>query len=65
LTAAKLDQPLQAKACPANPVAKEYALGKDFNLTGTPAIVMPDGELLPGYLSPGMLAQHLRERQAK
>jgi thiol:disulfide interchange protein DsbC len=65
LTAAKLDQPLQAKACPANPVAKEYALGKDFSLSGTPAIVMPDGELVTGYLSPALLAQHLRESQGK
>ncbi len=65
LTAAKLDQPLKDKACPNNPVAKEYALGRDFDLKGTPAIVMSNGEILPGYLPPALLAQHLKEEQGK
>jgi thiol:disulfide interchange protein DsbC len=59
LTAAKRDQPLQTKACPNNPVAGEYALGQKFALTGTPAMVMPNGELVMGYLPPPDLLQHL------
>lgn len=63
LTQAKRDQPLGAKVCPNNPVASEYALGRDFQLQGTPAIVMPSGEMVQGYLSPQELAQHLRQPQ--
>ncbi len=65
LTAAKRDQPLPAKACPNNPVAREYALGRDFDLQGTPAIVMASGEMVPGYLPPAELAQRLRQPQGK
>jgi thiol:disulfide interchange protein DsbC len=59
LTAAKRDQPLPARVCSNNPVASEYALGKNFDLQGTPAIVMPSGEMVQGYLTPGELAHHL------
>lgn len=63
LTRAKLGEPLKAKPCPNNPVAREYALGKDFQLEGTPAIVLADGELVPGYMPPDMLLEHLKETQ--
>lgn len=33
-----------------NPVADQYALGGAMGVTGTPAIVLDDGRLLPGYL---------------
>ena len=59
LTLAKRGAPLTAKACP-NPVAKHYALGQGFALQGTPAIVLANGELIGGYVTPGELAQHLR-----
>ena len=59
LTLAKQGVVLPAKACPNNPVARHYALGRDFGLQGTPAIVLADGELIGGYLPPGELAQHL------
>jgi thiol:disulfide interchange protein DsbC len=61
LTRAKSGAALEAKACPNSPVAKHYALGRDFGLQGTPAIVLADGELISGYVPPGELAQHLRE----
>ena len=61
LTRAKLGEPLQTKPCANNPVARSYALGQDFALEGTPAIIMPNGELLPGYLPPELLAQHLKD----
>ena len=61
LTLAKRGAPLQAKACPNNPVAKHYALGRNFGLQGTPAIVLANGELIGGYLPPGELVQHLKE----
>jgi len=61
LTRAKLGEELKTKPCADNPVAKTYALGQDFALEGTPAIVMADGEMLPGYVPPDVLAQHLRD----
>jgi thiol:disulfide interchange protein DsbC len=64
LTLAKRGAPLQVKVCPNNPVAKHYALGRDFGLEGTPAIVLANGELIGGYLPPVELVQHLsRSRQ--
>jgi thiol:disulfide interchange protein DsbC len=61
LTRAKLGQPLKTKPCANNPVAREYALAQDFALQGTPAIIMPDGELLPGYVPPEVLVEHLKD----
>lgn len=63
LTRAKLDQPLEAKPCTNNPVARTYALGQDFGLQGTPAIVLADGEMIGGYLPPQQLLQELRKSQ--
>lgn len=61
LTRAKLGEELKAKPCADNPVARSYALGRDFALEGTPAIIMPDGEMLPGYVPPDVLVKHLKD----
>jgi thiol:disulfide interchange protein DsbC len=61
LTRAKLGEELKTKPCADNPVARSYALGQEFALEGTPAIIMPDGEMLPGYVPPDVLAQHLKD----
>jgi thiol:disulfide interchange protein DsbC len=61
LTQAKRGGALAAKVCPDNPVARHYALGREFDLQGTPAIVLANGELISGYLPPVELAQHLKE----
>lgn len=61
LTRAKLGQDLKSKACPNNPVARTYALGKDFAIEGTPAIIMADGEMLDGYIPPDVLVKHLQD----
>jgi thiol:disulfide interchange protein DsbC len=65
LTRAKLGQALKAKPCTSNPVAKDYALGKSFNFDGTPAIVISDGEMIPGYMPPDLLLAHLQEAHAR
>ncbi len=65
LTRAKLGQDLHAKPCANNPVARSWQLGRDFALDGTPAILMADGELLPGYVPPDVLAKHLQDAAAK
>lgn len=43
------------------PVKKEYLLGKAIGVTGTPAIVLKDGTLMPGYLPPQRLAAALEQ----
>jgi thiol:disulfide interchange protein DsbC len=60
LTLAKRGVPLKVKTCP-NPVAKHYALGQDFALQGTPAIVTSGGELIGGYMTPAELARQLQK----
>ena len=60
LTMAKRGVQLKVKACP-NPVAKHYALGQDFALQGTPAIVTSGGELIGGYMTPVDLARELQK----
>jgi thiol:disulfide interchange protein DsbC len=60
LTRAKRGESLSAKACANTPVARHYEIGKEFDLRGTPAIVMANGDMLPGYESPTELAQDLR-----
>jgi thiol:disulfide interchange protein DsbC len=61
LTRAKLGQDLKAKPCADNPVARTYQLGQDFSLQGTPAIILADGDLLPGYVPPDVLVKQLKE----
>jgi len=60
LTRAKRGESLTDKPCAHSPVAREYALGREFNLQGTPAIVLANGDMLPGYLSPTELADELK-----
>lgn len=45
---AKSREDLPAATCD-NPVAKQYELGQMIGVNGTPAIVMGNGELIPGY----------------
>jgi thiol:disulfide interchange protein DsbC len=61
LTRAKLGQELKNKPCANNPVARFRALGQDFNLEGTPDIVLADGKMFGGYVPPLELVQHLQD----
>jgi thiol:disulfide interchange protein DsbC len=63
LTRAKLGQPLKSRPCANNPVARTYALGRDFGLQGTPAIVAANGEMFGGYLPPAQLLEELKKTQ--
>jgi thiol:disulfide interchange protein DsbC len=40
-----------------NPVAAQFDLGRQVGVTGTPAIVLEDGRLLPGYMPAAELAE--------
>jgi thiol:disulfide interchange protein DsbC len=61
LTDAKLGKTLPDKICPNNPVAKEYELGQQFNLQGTPTLILGNGEMVSGYMAPPDLAQELKD----
>lgn len=51
MTDLKAGMAVEGEVCDNNPVADHYALGRSFGVTGTPAIVLPDGTLMPGYRS--------------
>lgn len=58
LTEAKHGGPVPMRTCD-NPIKKHFALVEKFNLHGTPAIVLEDGTLVPGYVPPQDLAKEL------
>jgi thiol:disulfide interchange protein DsbC len=61
LTRAKLGEVLKSpKSCGSSPVGRDYAIGQQFDIRGTPAIVMNNGEMLGGYMPPMALLQHLQ-----
>ncbi len=60
LTQAKQGQPVQTK-CGATPVAKQYELGEELGVRGTPAIYTPGGDYIGGYLPPGEMVRQLEE----
>ena len=60
LTRAKRGETVKAKPCSPTPVAKDYRLGEELGVQGTPAIVLANGEMLPGYVPPAMLVDHLK-----
>ncbi|WOJ96260.1 DsbC family protein [Congregibacter brevis] len=51
LTAFKNREELEENVCPGNPIAEQFALGQQLGVRGTPAIVTPGGEMIPGYKS--------------
>ena len=59
---AKLKRQFSDKSC-ANPVASQYKLTRDCGLSGTPALILPDGELIAGYLPSDKLVGHLKNKQ--
>ncbi|MBD3898492.1 DsbC family protein [Halomonas sp. ML-15] len=42
-----------------NPVADQYHLGMEVGVQGTPAIILPDGRMVPGYVPAERLAEML------
>lgn len=58
------DNPTGESRC-ANPVAEHYQLGKSFGVTGTPAIILPNGRLIPGAVPASRLLQELRKSESE
>ena len=59
LTRAKKDEHIDMQRCAGAPVARDYELGRQLGVTGTPGIVLENGELVPGYLGPTDLLAHI------
>ena len=59
MTQMKQGQDVAISLCKNHPVKKHYLLGQKIGITGTPAIIKSNGELLPGYLSPEELLSRL------
>lgn len=58
MTDAKAGKSIPPKNC-ANPVAAQFEMGGQMGVTGTPAIVLEDGTLVPGYVPADKLAEGL------
>ncbi|SEL98932.1 DsbC family protein [Halomonas caseinilytica] len=59
LSAAFRDESLESDATCDNPVEEQYHLGLELGVQGTPAIILPDGRLVPGYVPAERLAAML------
>jgi thiol:disulfide interchange protein DsbC len=59
LTKMKQGKDVQLSLCQDHPVENHFLLGQKIGITGTPAIIKSDGELLPGYLPPEELLNRL------
>jgi thiol:disulfide interchange protein DsbC len=64
LTMAKLDRDFESSQCDASIVQDHYVKGQEVGLSGTPAIVFDDGELVAGYLPPDALKMRLDQKAA-
>lgn len=60
MTRAKKGETVKSAKCDARAVQSDYELGQDVGLRGTPAIILPDGEMVAGYLPPAMLIKQLQ-----
>jgi len=49
LTRLKNREAVPDNVCPGNPIATQFELGKQLGVTGTPAIILSSGQLVPGY----------------
>ncbi len=47
---------IKAAKC-ANPVSRQFALGQSIGVNGTPAIVLADGQVIPGYQPAAQVAK--------
>ncbi len=49
LTRIKNGERIPTAVCSDNPVAEHFRLGRQLGVTGTPAVILMDGTLIPGY----------------
>jgi thiol:disulfide interchange protein DsbC len=61
---AKAGRDVPAKTCD-NPVQAHFALGQEMSIQGTPALILDNGEILPGYVPADRLAKALETKQGR
>jgi thiol:disulfide interchange protein DsbC len=61
MTDAKAGRDVPEKKCN-HPVDKQYNLSQKMGVTGTPALILSDGELLPGYVPAEQLINYLQQK---
>ena len=64
MTMAKAGEPVEPQQCD-NPIESHYKAGMTAGVSGTPALVLDNGTLMPGYLPPAQLKQRLDMLAAK
>jgi len=64
LTDAKAGKEIEKATCD-GPVKQELEIGRSVGVSGTPALILPNGELLPGYLPADRLVGYLKESMGK
>ena len=60
MTLLKNGKEIEQKSCE-NPVAEHHQLGLKMQVRGTPAMVLADGSMIPGYQKPAQLVQILEQ----
>jgi thiol:disulfide interchange protein DsbC len=60
LTRAKQGKPVGGGRCNA-PIRAHFDLGRRLGVSGTPGVVLENGEMIPGYLSPPRMLQAIRK----
>ena len=63
MTVAKAGGFVPERQCDSLSVERHYDLGRQVGLSGTPALLTPGGELIPGYVPPLRLAAVLAEEE--
>ncbi len=61
MTEAKNGNPIPSKTCH-HPVDRHMELGELMGIRGTPAIVLDNGQMVPGFVEPKRLAQVLEQQ---
>lgn len=64
MTMSKAGEEVAAKTCD-NPIAEHYQAGLSSGVSGTPALVLDNGTIMPGYLPPQQLKQRLQSLNAQ
>ncbi|HSN72061.1 MAG TPA: thioredoxin fold domain-containing protein, partial [Steroidobacteraceae bacterium] len=66
LTRAKRGETVpRPETCKDLPIERQFALGEEMGVRGTPAIVTEQGDYLGGYLPPARLAEYLDKLDAE
>jgi len=60
LNIAKAGGDIEEKTCK-NPIKEHLQLARELGVRGTPAIILEDGELLPGYVPVDKLLAQMRQ----